>query len=433
MHGAWVTGGSTGMQPAPVNHLPAARSAHIAFFLEDLEGGGVQKTTLLIAGELARRGHRIDALVCRSVGPLLEELPAGVRLVVLEPSLSPVARARALWADPRGIGVLVRPVLLARRPSSTLRYFPALVRFMRASRPNALFAATPYMNAEAALARRLAEIPCRLLVSEHNDLSSGHPFGGGAHGRYLPPLCRRTYPLADAIVAVSNGLAEDLARRTGIGRERITTVYNPVVTRDLAEKARQPIDHPWFERGSPPVILGAGRVGRAKDFMTLIRAFARVRRNRPARLMILGKGKVRKDNRPDKRQVELTELASRLGVAEDVAFPGFVRNPFPYMAHAAVFAVSSLYEGFCNVLVEAMACGCPVVSTDCPSGPAEILENGKYGPLVPVGDDAALAEAICGLLDTPTEADVLRSRAGAFTADRAVARYEQLLLGREKG
>ncbi len=408
-----------------------ARPARLAFFLENLEGGGVQKTTLLIAAELARRGHHVDALVCGMHGPLREELPEGVRIVPLEPAFAPLARAWALRADPLGIGTLLGPVLLPSVPSSTLRYLPALVRFLRDSTPTALFAATPYMNAEAVLAKRLAGVEFRLLLTEHNDLSRGHPFGSGIRGRQLSRLCRRTYPEADAIVTVSRGLAEDLSRRTGIPRDRITTVYNPVVTRELADKASQPLDHPWFAADSPPVILGVGRLGRAKDFATLIRAFARVQHKRSARLVILGKGKKGKGNGPDKRQTELMELARELGVEREVDFPGFVRNPFPYMAHAAVFAVSSLYDGFCNVLVEAMACGCPVVSTDCPSGPAEILENGKYGPLVPVGDDAALAEAIWGLLDNPTDPELLRTRAASFTSEKAVARYEEILLGAE--
>lgn len=167
-----------------------ARPAHLAFFLENLEGGGVQKTTLLIAGELARRGHRVDALVCSMHGLLREELAPRVRTVGLKPSFSPVAQAWALRANPGGVGTLLRPVLLPIPLSATLRYLPSLVRFLRDSTPTALFSATPYMNAEAVLARRLAGVAFRLLLTEHNDLSRGHSFGSGASGRQLSRLCR---------------------------------------------------------------------------------------------------------------------------------------------------------------------------------------------------------------------------------------------------
>jgi glycosyltransferase involved in cell wall biosynthesis len=410
----------------PRSTVSARRSAHLAFFLENLEGGGVQKVTLRIALELAARGHRVEVLVCHPHGPLLAELPRHLRLVRLERTHFLSARIFAVRADPRGLPVLLRPMLLARHPSSTLPYLPTLTRYLRVSRPDALFAATPYMNVEAYLARRLAGVSCRLLLSEHNDLSNAHPLSTGTRGRHLPALCRRAYLQADSVVAVSRGLANELARRTGIPCERIRTVYNPVVTRELAAKAREPLDHPWFQAGSPPVILAAGRPGRGKDFPTLIRAFARLRQERPARLVILGEGKTKK-GKADKRKLELAALAAQLGIGDDVALPGYVHNPFPFMTHAAVFVVSSAYEGFCNVLVEAMACGCPVVSTNCPSGPAEILDNGRYGPLVPMRDDAALAGAIADLLDSPTDPAMLRARANAFTADRAMDQYEEML------
>jgi glycosyltransferase involved in cell wall biosynthesis len=172
--------------------------------------------------------------------------------------------------------------------------------------------------------------------------------------------------------------------------------------------------------------MSAGRLGRAKDFPTLIRAFARVRRARPARLVIFGKGK--SEAKTAKSIAALQGLAAGLGIADDVALPGFVPNPFAYMARAATFALSSINEGLPGVLIQAMACGCPVVSTDCPSGPAEILANGRYGRLVPPGDDAALSEAILAMLETPTSASLLRERAGFFSIERAVAQYERLLL-----
>jgi glycosyltransferase involved in cell wall biosynthesis len=241
---------------------------------------------------------------------------------------------------------------------------------------------------------------------------------------------RRVYVEADAIVAVSNGVADDLATYIDIPRELITTVYNPMVHPDLQVKAREPLEHPWFAPGAPPVVLSVGRPGRQKDFPTLLRAFARIRAQRPARLMILGE--VSNSGKSMERRAKLMTLAAELGVADDIVLHGFVQNPFAYMVRASVLVLSSLYEGFANVLVEALACGCPVVSTDCPSGPAEILDNGRFGLLVPVGDDAAMAKAICTALDSPPDREQLRARAAMFSFDQAIDKYEEVLLGKKQ-
>jgi glycosyltransferase involved in cell wall biosynthesis len=184
---------------------------------------------------------------------------------------------------------------------------------------------------------------------------------------------------------VSKGVADDLALLIGLSRDRIDVIYNPVVSDNLLLKAQEPIDHPWFAAGEPPVILSVGRLSPQKDQAMLLRAFAKVRKSIPARLIILGDG--------DERAA-LEALARNLHIESDVAVPGFVENPFAYMNKSAVFALSSKYEGLPGVLIQAMACGCPVVSTNCPSGPAEILDGGKYGPLVPVGDEDAMAAAL---------------------------------------
>jgi glycosyltransferase involved in cell wall biosynthesis len=222
--------------------------------------------------------------------------------------------------------------------------------------------------------------------------------------------------MADAVVAVSDGVADGLAAATGLPRDRITTIYNPVVSPAMLVKAAEPTPHPWLESGQPPVILGVGRLVPQKDFPTLIRAFARLRSEGPVRLLIVGPGST-------EAQAELRSLATALGGAEDMELPGSILNPFAYMARAGVFVLSSAWEGFGNVLVEALACGCPVVSTDCPSGPAEILDGGRYGALVPVGDDRAMAEAILAALAHPPERAALTARGAEFSVDRAVERY----------
>ena len=195
-------------------------------------------------------------------------------------------------------------------------------------------------------------------------------------------------------------------------------IYNPVVTPELYQKITEFSEHPWFAPNSPPVILGVGRLEMQKDFATLIRAFAKVQSQRPARLMILGEG----ISRP-----QLEALVRELGVAENVTLPGFVANPYAYMARSAVFVLSSLFEGLPTVLIEAMAAGTSVVSTDCKSGPAEILERGLYGKLVPVGDIEAMAKAIISTLDRPVDAVLLQQKAAEFSLKKSVAQYLEVL------
>jgi glycosyltransferase involved in cell wall biosynthesis len=273
----------------------------------------------------------------------------------------------------------------------------------------------------AVWARRLSRLDCRIVVSEHNQASGHVGVANPWADRHGLPLLRGAYLAADAIVTASIGVADRLAAHTGIPRDRITTVYNPVVAPDLLVKARGPVDHPWFAPGEPQVILGVGRLLPQKDFATLIRAFAGLRSRRPARLVILGAGL-------ESERAALKTLATDLGIAHDVEIPGFAQNPFAYMSRAAVFVLSSRYEGLGNVLIEALACGTPVVSTDCPSGPREILEDGRFGPLVPVGDEVALARAIEEVLDDPSPPERLRARAARFSVERAADSYLELLL-----
>jgi glycosyltransferase involved in cell wall biosynthesis len=401
---------------------------HVAFYLDHLGGGGVQKVWLILAGTLAQRGHQVDLLLCEAEGPLVAQVPNQVRVIELSPSPLVAAGRQFITAEPKGIDPFWGLLLVATKASGTLPFFPDLVRYLRSERPYALYAATPHMNLEAVRARKQADVPTRLIISDHNNLAEGHPLVSGMSRYYLPPLLRKAYRLSDAVVAVSDGVREDIAARTGLARNRIKTIYNPAVSPELHSQAEEPLDHPWFQPGAPPVILGVGRLGQAKDFPNLIRAFARVRQTRQARLVILGEAKnVRKTA---KRRARLVELATELGVSEDLDIPGFAQNPYKYMRHAGVFVLSSRYEGLGNVLIEALASGCPVVSTDCPSGPSEILENGNYGPLVPVEDDAALAKAIESVLDNPLPRRLLRERADLFSVDQAVDQYEALLVAR---
>ena len=384
---------------------------------------------LRTAQALLGRDFRVDLVLCERKGPLVDKVPAQARVIELKPAPMLVARARALAADPGGHSELLRPILLAWRAPQRLPYLPELIRYLQSARPDALLSALPTLNLLAVWARRGAGVATRVVISERDTLSTAISGSRKWRRRYLPPLLKRAYLMADGIIAVSNGVADDLAATTGIPRHRITTVYNPVVGPEVIAKARAPLDHPWFAPGEPPVILGVGRLHPQKDFATLIRAFARLRAERPARLIILGV-----ESSGDSAYVaDLKALPARLGVAEDVALPGFAQNPLAYMSRAATFVLSSVHEGLGIVLIEALACGTPVVSTDCPSGPREILDHGRFGPLVPVGDDASMAAAICATLDGPHPSELLRSRAEMFTVERAVDRYLELIFGQPWG
>ncbi len=403
----------------PLDPAPARLEAHLAFLLSDLTGGGVQRMVTILARAFAARGARVDIVVCAPGGELSRDLPADVEVVPLRRCGPLSARLAVVRADPRTARFLARPMLSPKHGSTTLTYLPSLATYLRTARPDTLFAATPYLNIEAVLARRLAAVPTRIVISERNHFSSGKPRKDWRR-RHLGAAMRHAYLQADAIVAVSDGVAADLAQ--AIPRTAITTLYNPTLTPDLASRLAEPLEHPWFEGGGPPVVLSVGRLAHQKDFPTLLRAFARVRERCPLRLAIGGKGS-------PMQVARVHELADQLGIRADIAVLGFLPNPLPYMARAAVFVLSSRYEGFPNVLVEALAAGTPVVSTDCPSGPREILDHGAYGPLVEVGDDAALAEAIERALDDPPAADRLRARAAAFDYDTAIAGYQAVLLG----
>ncbi len=383
-------------------------------------GGGVERTTVRLAGELARRGFAVDLLACRPWGELRDAVPPGVRLVPLADAGTVRGRLAALRAAGRAWPALVRPVLLAVHASRALRHLPALVRYLRAERPAALLAAKTPVNLMALWARRRAGVPLRLVVSERVYLSAIATADRPAKRRALPSLAARFYPEADAIVTVSAGVADDLADLAGLDRARITVIHNAVVDAAFADRAAQPAPHPWLEDGGAPVLLAVGRLHHDKDYPTLLRAFAQLHRQRPVRLLILGEGPQR---------AELQALAEALGIGDAVAMPGFCANPMAAMSRAAALVLTSRSEGFGNVLAEALACGCPVVSTDCPAGPREILDGGRYGRLVPVGDADALAAALAVTLDDPPDPQRLRTRGHAFTVDRAADAYLAQLLG----
>lgn len=391
----------------------------VAIFVRSFGGGGgAERVMLNLASALAARGNPLDLVMGRREGHFLEEIPDTVTVVDLAIG-SPRRLLPALWAMPH-VAWRLGTTALTPKAAWLLSAVPALTAYLNRRRPAALLSALGYPNVAALLARRSGATPTRVVVSEHNHLSTSAAHAPKRHERTFPNLAARLYPAADGIVAVSHGVADDLARTLRLPRSRITTIYNPIFRSEIAIEALARPAHAWLAPAAPPVLLGIGKLKPQKDFACLIRAFARVRATRPVRLILLGDGPQRE---------ALLALARTLGVADAVALPGFVANPFAYLGRAAAFVLSSAWEGLANVVIEALACGCPVVSTDCPSGPAEILDGGKYGRLVPVGDDAALAKAISATLDAPPSREPLRDRARDFSVDLAVDRYQRVLLG----
>jgi glycosyltransferase involved in cell wall biosynthesis len=361
----------------------------IALFLPSLRCGGAERVMVNLAGAFAERSFDVDLVVAEAAGPYLAQVPPQVRVIDL-------SAGRVLASLPR------------------------LVRYLRRYRPAALLSAMEHANLVALWARALARVPTRTVVSIHIAVSQAAANGQPLRGRLATASAGLFYRMAQGVVAVSDGVADDFARVTGLRRACIRTIYNPVITPKLCALARAPLDHPWFGAGEPPVVLGVGRLAAQKDFPTLIEAFAHVRSQRRARLLILGEGE---------KWSELNDLARSLGLAADVSLPGYVDNPFAYMRRCSAFVLSSAWEGLPTALIEAMACGAAVISTDCPSGPAEILAVGRYGQLVPVGDADAMAAAILTTLNTAPDTTATRQRAEAFSMEGSAAQYLELLLG----
>jgi len=331
----------------------------VALFLSYLGGGGAERVMLNLAKGFLESGFQVDLVLAKAWGPHLWKVPAGVTLIDLGAP---------------------RPLLSVSK----------LGQYLRREEPVALIAAMHYANELAIVAKRLARVDTTIIVTEHNTLSRSLSRTKGLKQRLIPLTVRYLYPLADKVVAVSQGARHDLEHLGRLPAKQLHAIYNPVITPDLEGKAIAAVDHPWFQPGQWPVILGVGKLEPQKDFPTLIRAFAQVRSHRPCRLAILGWGP---------GQDGLQSLIDDLGLTDDAALLGYVENPYAYMARAQTFVLSSAWEGLPTVLIEAMALGLPVISTDCKSGPDEILKGGHYGPLVPVGDSNAMAQAIDAVLD----------------------------------
>ena len=408
----------------------AGRPQRIAIVVKSLSGGGVQRKALFVASGLLERGHEVDLVVLLPICDLPDEIPDRCRLFFLSvgrfkntPIPANLEHVSARQVAPERFPWRTRCERAARLASRHWKQLPFLAgteflgwakgvaAYLERERPDAVLAMHISSVVPTTMARSLTGRHVHVVATLHKLFRTR---------RWLRRISG-FYPHADFLVGISSDVAARLAGLTRLPIERIHTVYNPIVSADVSRKANEPVDHPWLSAPDRPVVLAAGRLEEEKDFPTLLSAFAMLLERRRARLIVIGKGS---------QLSMLRSLAEKLRIGEHVDFPGFVANPLPFMSGADLFVLSSRQEGLPTALVEAMACGCRVVSTDCRYGPAEILEGGRLGELVPVGDSRALADAMDRTLSTPPDPDVLRGRAAFFGVDPAVDRYEALLLDR---
>ena len=368
-----------------------SNTVKVTLLCSDLAFGGIQKTALLLAdGLAAKEGLSVNLAVLRGGGEFMGRHSPDVKALCLDCTSQPLA---LLFPNSR------------------------LAGYLASEKPDVVISFGHSTNCLAAWAKLSGACPFRLIVTEHSSFSARMARDSAFHRWRRAARARFLYKEAETCVCVSEGVASDLIEEKVIPKEKARVIYNPLTGPRLDAETREQADHPWLrEVLSIPVIMSAGRLLPLKGIDTLIRAFSLLRRDMKAcaRLMIAGDG-------PDRKRLEA--LSRELRVAEDVCFLGYVPNPCAYMPKASVFVLSSLYEGFSNVIVEALACGVNVVSTDCRSGPVEILERGKWGRLVPVGDHGAIAEAIFDMMKRPLPPEELKSRASCFSAERSVDAY----------
>ena len=397
---------------------------HIGFLLTGLDGGGAERTTLNLAAALIERGHQADLVIPRLAGDYRTAVPDGMRVwraripgtdrKLLRAIQRSGVHVEAMTVNPIGVArswlVLGRKDLdlPVRRRLRVYAYATMIAQYVREARPHVLVSALPGADAAAVCAAELTDRAVPVVVTVRNV----------PEDYYAPEwlaASRTLYPLADAVVAVSRGVAESVQRSLRVDAGRVRAIYNPIPADSIRRLAQEEVTHPWFADGAPPVVLSVGREAPSKDYPTLVEAFGLVRREVDSRLVILGKLSA-------PYRARLKSLARGHGVEGALGFVDFDENPYRYMRRAGLLALSSRSEGLPGVILEALACGTPVVSTDTPCGPREIL--GGWGDLPPVGDAPALARALVATLRgaRPTE-EALRARAADFSPEKAADAY----------
>jgi glycosyltransferase involved in cell wall biosynthesis len=336
----------------------------ISFYQHSIFNGGIERVNFELAAEMMRRGHEVEFLVNFS----------SIHLKAMSP--------------PKGL------VIIELKPKHFFSRFFVLHRHLRAAKPDLVISAGHFSNEIVCLVKLCLSTSLKLIVTEHTTLSVElQSLSRQSIRRWLLPLVTRaTYFIPDAIVSVSNGVKYDVEALFKLHPNRVTTIYNPVNFPDIQSRALDPVEHRWLQKNGPAVVLGIGRLEVQKDFANLLLAMCELRKTKDAKLIVLGVG----SQRP-----YLDSLVQQLGLQDQVDFVGFTSNPYIYLRRATVFALSSSWEGLPITLIEALGIGIPIVSTNCPSGPSEILQGGKWGRLVPVSDYKALAEALLLEIEHP--------------------------------
>jgi len=367
------------------------RNRGISIVLGCFQAGGMERVTINLAHGLLDAGYAVDLVVGDGSGPMREEVEPGVKVVDLRSGRAP----------------------------TTLM---PLARYFRERRPGMILSVGRSLNGIAFLARRVARHGGPLVLAEHTTVSAALRQDRSRQHQWGAWLARRAYRRADTVVSVSHGAARDLIATLDVPAGNVRVLYNPVVTERLTRLAAEPAEMPWPEGDGIPLLIALGRFGSEKNFDGLLDAFAAVRRERPARLLLLGDG----PQRP-----ALEQKVRHHGLEADVAMPGFRPNPYAAMTRSDLLVLPSRHEALPTVLIEALGLGLPIVATDCPNGPREILDNGRYGRLAPVGDTAALTRAILQSLDETVDRHALRARGQEFTTEprtrEYIALFEEIL------
>lgn len=364
----------------------------IALFLPNLHGGGAERMMLNLARELKSYPISIDLIVANLFGDYISLIPEGIEVFNLN-------------------------------SKKTIFSIFKLKKYIETNQPDILISTLRRANVTAVLSKILSKRQFKLILREANTFSSQAKIDETIPEKILNVLCKLLYPKADSIVAVSKEMANELVADLKINSGKIICIYNPVVDEMIQKKTLEKPEHKWLIQKNEKVIIGIGRITPQKDFETLIRAFSIVKKEIPSKLIILGK--------PDQSNGEfekLIKIVSELNIKNDVDFPGFVDNPFSYLANSDLFVLSSKFEGLPGALIQALYCGCPVVSTDCPTGPREILENGRFGLLSPPGDWQKLALNMLRTLKEPLTKNELQQRGSYFSSKKSGELYYDLCL-----
>ncbi|MBI1866412.1 MAG: glycosyltransferase [Candidatus Staskawiczbacteria bacterium] len=373
--------------------MPKSEKITIAFFLPSLESGGTERNVVNLVNKIDREKYAVSLVLGMAEGDFVKDINNDIPIISLH----------------------------TRRSIAT---FFKLIAYFKKNQPDIFISAFPRVNVICIVAKIFSRSKTKIIITEHSVFSLlpiiAKTFWRGMFARFfMPSICNYVYQKADAIICVSKGIADDILKTVNRSL-KIEIIYNPVVTDNIYQLAKEPISHPWFSDLKIPIIIAVGRLVKCKNYPHLFEAFNLVLKSHPAHLVILGAGPKMK---------KLVDIAQKMDLSKNIAFLGFQKNPYKFMKRASVFVLSSLQEGFGNVIVEAMACGAPVVSTNCPTGPGEIIENGKNGILVSVDDPQKLADAILKILNDQNLAKKFsmegQKRAEFFSIKRSVNEYEK--------